>query len=96
MSEIDDAELCRLEFRKPRDLLLKIVSEFLTRSTARLSDLSKKIPDLHQKNNSYELLDVKCHIRLAEIAHSLLKLAPYDPQTMACKGLVRLVFYSIQ
>ena len=89
VSEIDDAELSRLDFRKPRDLLLKIVSEFLTRSTARLSDLSKKIPDLHQKNSSYELLDVKCHIRLAEIAHSLLKLAPYDPQTMASKGLVR-------
>lgn len=86
---MDDGELSRLEYRKPRDLLLKIVSEFLTRSTGRLSDLSKKIPDLHSKNSSYELLDVKCHLRLAEIAHSLLKLAPYDPQTMACKGLVR-------
>ncbi len=88
-AELDDGELSRLEYRNPRDLLLKIVSEFLTRSTARLADLSKKIPDLHQKSSSYELLDVKCHLRLAEIAHSLLKLAPYDPQTMACKGLVR-------
>jgi hypothetical protein len=25
--------------------------------------------------------------RLAEIAHTLLKLAPYDPITMACTGL---------
>ncbi|KAH9417878.1 Protein unc-80, partial [Dermatophagoides pteronyssinus] len=87
--ELDDGELCRLEFRKPRDLLLKIVSEFLTKSTSRFAELSKKIAEIHQKNSSYELLDVKCHIRLAEIAHSLLKLAPYDPQTMACKGLVR-------
>lgn len=87
---MDDGEITRLEFRKPRDLLLKIVSEFLTKSTTRFSELSKKISEIHQKNSSYELLDVKCHIRLAEIAHSLLKLAPYDPQTMACKGLVRL------
>lgn len=90
---MDDGEITRLEFRKPRDLLLKIVSEFLTKSTTRFSELSKKISEIHQKNSSYELLDVKCHIRLAEIAHSLLKLAPYDPQTMACKGLVRLENY---
>lgn len=81
----------RLEFRRPRDLLLKIVAEFLSKSTARLADLSKKISDLHQKGSSYELLDVKCHLRLAEIAHSLLKLAPYDPSTMASSGLVRYV-----
>uniref|UniRef100_T1K5F4 Protein UNC80 C-terminal domain-containing protein n=1 Tax=Tetranychus urticae TaxID=32264 RepID=T1K5F4_TETUR len=50
---------------------------------------SFKVADLHQKNSSYELLDVKCHLRLAEVAHALLKLSPYDPQTMACRGLVR-------
>lgn len=79
----------RTEFRRPRDVLLKVVAEFLSRSTARLQDLSKKLPDLHQKGSTYELLDVKCHLRLAEIAHSLLKMAPYDPPTMACRGLVR-------
>lgn len=84
-----DAETIRSEFRKPRDILLNLVSEFLSKSTARLADLSKKVPDLHQKNSSFELLDVKCHLRLAEIAHSLLKIAPYDPPTMACRGLVR-------
>lgn len=36
-----------------------------------------------------ELLDVKCHVRLAEIAHSLLKVSPYDPESMACRGLQR-------
>ena len=32
-----------------------------------------------------------CHVpqRLAEIAHSLLKVAPYDPETMSCRGLVK-------
>lgn len=85
----EDVETVRCEFRKPRDILLNLVSEFLTKSTGRLADLSKKVPDLHQKNSSFELLDVKCHLRLAEIAHSLLKIAPYDPPTMACRGLVR-------
>ena len=88
-SDSSDGELMRTEFRRPRDVLLKVVAEFLSRSTARLSDLSKKLPDLHQKGSSYELLDVRCHLRLAEIAHSLLKMAPYDPPTMACRGLVR-------
>lgn len=85
----EDADTIRADFRRPRDTLLNIVTEFLTRSAIRLADLSKKVPDLHQKNSSYELLDVKCHLRLAEVAHSLLKVSPYDPQTMACRGLVR-------
>lgn len=40
-------------------------------------------------SKNMELLDVKCHIRLADIAHSLLKVSPYDPDTMACRGLQR-------
>lgn len=89
MSGDEDNETIRMEFRRPRDTLLNVIAEFLTRSTSRLADLSKKVPDIHQKGSSYELLDVKCHLRLAEIAYSLLKIAPYDPQTMACRGLVR-------
>lgn len=83
----EDSDLLRLEFRQPRDTLLSVVAEFLTKCSARLADLSKKIPDLPSK--ATELLDVKCHLRLAEVAHSLLKMAPYDPQTMACRGLRR-------
>lgn len=86
----EDNELLRAQFKQPRDVLLNLVCEYLTRSTARLAELSKKIPDLHpSKNSSHELLDVKCHLRLAEIAHSLLKVAPYDPSTMQSKGLIR-------
>lgn len=88
-SEDDDNEAIRDDFRRPRDILLNMVADFLTRSTNRLADLSKKVPDLHQKGSQYELLDVKCHLRLAEVAHSLLKVAPYDPQTMGCRGLLR-------
>ncbi|KAI1307248.1 Protein unc-80 -like protein [Halotydeus destructor] len=88
-SDDDDSESIRDDFRRPRDILLNLVAEFLTRSTARLADLSKKVPDLHQKGGQYELLDIKSHLRLAEVAHSLLKVAPYDPQTMGCRGLLR-------
>lgn len=58
--EDEDSELVRLEFRQPRDTLLSVVAEFLTKCSARLADLSKKIPDLPSK--ATELLDVKCHL----------------------------------
>ncbi|XP_054724860.1 protein unc-80 homolog [Uloborus diversus] len=85
--QIEDNDILKSEFRRPRDILLSVVSEFLTICSARLADLSKKIPDLSSK--STELLDNKCHFRLAEVAHSLLKVAPYDPITMSCRGLQR-------
>ncbi|XP_022249198.1 protein unc-80 homolog isoform X2 [Limulus polyphemus] len=84
---VEDSEILRAEFRKPRDTILFVISEFLTTCTRRLATLSKKVPDLTSK--ATELLDLKCHLRLAEIAHSLLKVSPYDPATMACRGLHR-------
>ncbi len=30
------------------------------------------------------------------MAHSLLKLAPYDPNTMACEGLQKYVIFIVQ
>ncbi|OQR76167.1 protein unc-80-like, partial [Tropilaelaps mercedesae] len=85
--DCEDSDILRMEFRKPRDTLLNVVAEFLTKCSVRLADLSKKITDL--PNKATELLDVKCHLRLAEIAHSLLKMSPYDPDTMAGRGLRR-------
>lgn len=58
--ENEDSDLLRLEFRQPRDTLLCVVAEFLTKCSARLADLSKKIPDLPSK--ATELLDIKCHL----------------------------------
>ncbi|KAG9510770.1 Protein unc-80-like protein, partial [Fragariocoptes setiger] len=88
-SDDSAAELARAEFIVPRDTLLNLVAEFLTMSTQRLIESAKKYVDLHQKHSSYELLDVKSHLRLAEIANSLLKLASNDPSVMACRGLTR-------
>ncbi|XP_066582663.1 protein unc-80 homolog [Prorops nasuta] len=73
------------EFRRPRDTLLNMVGEFVARCSVRLTELNKKSPD----GKTIELLDSKCHVRLADIAHSLLKISPYDPATMGCRGLRR-------
>lgn len=39
----------------------------------------------------FTFLSMPCGSRLAEIAHSLLKLAPYDTQTMESRGLRRYI-----
>jgi len=85
----DETELTRGEFIVPRDTLLNLVAEFLALSTGRLVESAKKYVELHQKHSSYELLDVKSHLRLAEVANSLLKFASTDPSVMACRGLIR-------
>lgn len=85
----DESEITRGEFIVPRDTLLNLVAEFLSLSTGRLVESAKKYVELHQKHSSYELLDVKSHLRLAEIANSLLKFASTDPSVMACRGLTR-------
>ncbi|XP_024080721.1 protein unc-80 homolog [Cimex lectularius] len=77
----DDSEA---EFRRPRDVLLSLVTEFFTKSTARINELKKKFP---QESKPIDILELRSHIRLADVAHSLLKASPYDPDTMSCKGL---------
>ena len=44
-STSEDNEALRAQFRHPRDVLLNVVCEYLTRSTARLAELSKKVSD---------------------------------------------------
>ncbi|EGI65756.1 Protein unc-80-like protein, partial [Acromyrmex echinatior] len=80
-----DEDFHKNEFRRPRDTLLNMVGDFVARCTVRLVELNRKSQD----GKTIELLDSKCHVRLADIAHSLLKISPYDPITMACRGLKR-------
>ncbi|XP_052902471.1 protein unc-80 homolog [Anopheles moucheti] len=81
---VDDSETIR-EYRRPRDVLLSVVGEFIISASTRLAELARK----QGEPKPMELLDVKCHVRLAEIAHSLLKVSPYDRESMACRGLQR-------
>ncbi|CAF3810181.1 unnamed protein product, partial [Didymodactylos carnosus] len=73
------------EYRWPRDTLLSVISTFVHFSTKRLKELAKLINDPQLRLP--ELLDAKSHTRLADIAHTLLKLGGYDPITMSCRGL---------
>uniref|UniRef100_A0A8D9ERC4 Protein unc-80 homolog n=1 Tax=Cacopsylla melanoneura TaxID=428564 RepID=A0A8D9ERC4_9HEMI len=82
--DIEEMGRLRAEWRRPRDVLLNLVAEFVTTCNARLIDLNKRFP---QEGKSVELLDLRSNIRLADVAHSLLKVAPYDPATMGCRGL---------
>ncbi|XP_066978451.1 protein unc-80 homolog isoform X1 [Macrobrachium rosenbergii] len=84
--DIEDSEALRYDFRQPRDTLLHVVAEFLTTCSTRLNEINKKSG---QESKHSDLLDTKSHLRLAEVAHSLLKVAPYDPATMGCRGLQR-------
>ncbi|KAL4233067.1 Protein unc-80 [Mactra antiquata] len=77
----------RINFCKPRDSLLNVIAEFYSTSQLRIKELRKILADPSYRPP--ELIDHKSHNRLAEIAHTLLKLAPYDPDTMACAGLQR-------
>ena len=74
------------EFSSPRNHLLAIVAHFLTSATTRIRHLSKVLGDLSTRPP--ELVDVKSHIRLSEIAQTLLKVAPYDKDVMGCEGTV--------
>ncbi|CAG9579717.1 unnamed protein product [Danaus chrysippus] len=87
----EDSELIRAEYRRPRDVLLSLVGEFIGTATARLLELNGS-KGSGSEGKPVELLDTKSHAvwnRLAEIAHSLLKVSPYDPESMGCRGLQR-------
>ncbi|XP_052242651.1 protein unc-80 homolog isoform X2 [Dreissena polymorpha] len=83
----DDEEMQREDFRKPRDSLLNIVAEFYVTCQGRMKEIRKMLAD--SSFRPPELLDHKSHNRLADMAHTLLKLATFDPDTMGCAGLQR-------
>ncbi|XP_071051603.1 protein unc-80 homolog isoform X3 [Onthophagus taurus] len=88
--DVEDSEVLRAEYRRPRDVLLSLVGEFMCRATVRLQELNRKN---NQEGKVIELLDIRSHIRLADIAHSLLKVSPYDPESMGCRGLQHYMSY---
>lgn len=57
--DVEDSEVLRAEYRRPRDVLLSLVGEFMCRATARLQELNKKN---NQEGKVIELLDIKSHI----------------------------------
>ncbi|XP_057679496.1 protein unc-80 homolog isoform X17 [Corythoichthys intestinalis] len=84
-----DERIAREEFRRPRESMLNICTEFYKHCGPRLKILQNVAGE--PRVTALELLDMKSHMRLAEIAHALLKLAPYDTLTMESRGLRRYI-----
>ncbi|CAJ0941559.1 unnamed protein product, partial [Mesorhabditis belari] len=73
-------------YRRPRDTLLTLAATYIELATPRLKELTKLAASLEHVKIP-DVLDHKCHVKLSEIALALLKIAPYDLNTMSCIGL---------
>ncbi|XP_030758641.1 protein unc-80 homolog isoform X4 [Sitophilus oryzae] len=88
-NDTENSEVQRAEYRRPRDVLLSLVGEFVLKVNERIAEIMKKDTD----GKTIEVLDCRSHVRLADIAHALLKVSPYDPESMACRGLQYYMSY---
>ena len=79
----EDIEYKLDRYCQPRNSLLLLISDFVMKCSAKLAEINKK----DRQEKSVELLDNKCYMKLVEIAHSLLKMAPYDQECIKSKGL---------
>jgi len=93
-------QVLRSEFRRPRDVLLTMVAEFLTKCTARLNDINKKSG---QDSKSFELLDTKAHVVCTlDINYGVLTkgLGPsyllqiYPLKFLVCQVFIKDMFFS--
>lgn len=57
--DVEDSEVLRAEYRRPRDVLLSLVGEFICKASQRLIELNKKNG---QDGKVIELLDIKSHL----------------------------------
>jgi len=81
--EPEDIEWRLDQYCQPRNSLLSLISDFVVKCSAKLAEINKK----DRQEKSIELLDSKCYMKLVDIAHSLLKMAPYDQECIKSKGL---------
>uniref|UniRef100_A0A1I8AAC8 Protein unc-80 homolog n=1 Tax=Steinernema glaseri TaxID=37863 RepID=A0A1I8AAC8_9BILA len=88
--QIDNSEMQKETFRRPRDTLLLLCATFIEKAGPRLKELTKLASALEHVKIP-ELMDHKCHVKLSDVALSLLKVAPYDLNTMGCVGLQNLL-----
>ena len=79
----EDIEYKLDRYCQPRNSLLLLISNFVIKCSTKLAEINKK----DRQEKSVELLDNKCYMKLVEIAHSLLKMAPYDQECIKSKGL---------
>ncbi|PFX29002.1 protein unc-80 homolog isoform X2 [Stylophora pistillata] len=85
--EKDEVMQALEEYRKPRDALLILVSDFIRICAPRLEEL--EAASLPPRYTVPDLLDSISVNTLAQIVYSLLKLAVYDHVTLSCLGVKR-------
>lgn len=57
--DVEDSEVLRAEYRRPRDVLLSLVGEFMCRATLRMQEIYRRN---NQEGKIIELLDVRSHV----------------------------------
>ncbi len=82
-ADAEDNEWKRDSYCQPRNSLLSLTAEFVTKCSTKLAEVNKK----GGQDKSTELLDNKCFMKLVDVAHSLLKMAPYDLECIKLEGL---------
>ncbi|KAI6240158.1 Protein unc-80 [Aphelenchoides fujianensis] len=70
----------------PEDAFLLLCALFIEKAGARLKELTKLAVNV-EHTKIPEIFDHKCHVKISEVALSLLKVAPYDLTAMGCQGL---------
>lgn len=70
--DMEDSEVMRAEFRRPRDILLSLVSDFFSKCSVRLAEMPKKSG---YDGKTFDILDIRSHlvsysIAVNEAAHS--------------------------
>ncbi|VDK89160.1 unnamed protein product [Dibothriocephalus latus] len=69
---------------EPREAILQIASEFLTVANIRLTELG-------ERHRFSDLLDGKAYMRLSELAQSIIKQFPYNPNLLKSQALQRFL-----
>ena len=66
-----------------------MTAEFVSKCSVKMQELNKKTKGGGEGEDKHcgELLDNRCFMKLVEVAHGLLKMAPYDLDCIKLPGL---------
>ena len=96
----EDNEWRRDIYCAPRNSLLSLTADFIVKCSAKMAEINKKDRGGVRKgeagevdvkggggsSGSFDLLDNRCYMKLVDVAHTLLKMAPYDQGCIKAKG----------
>ena len=97
----EDSEWRRDIYCAPRNTLLSLTADFIMKCSAKMAEINKKdrggargggtgeadTKATGDTRGSFDLLDTRCYMKLVDVAHTLLKMAPYDLGCIKAKGI---------